>query len=99
MEIALPKWIVDEQKDPSIVLDFYRGKCLLKVQGYKKKVEIYSSKYKMDFEDFEKKVLSSNKENMGEWDDYIIWKGYHLSFKKWHERLEEISECSKLSTV
>jgi len=45
------------------------------------KINYYTSKYKMDFDSFERRVTQSSKENFKEWDDYLEWKGYQTRLK------------------
>lgn len=45
-------------------MEYLTAKALLKMHEYKKKEEIYKSKYKEEFEDFEKSVLSNKKRKL-----------------------------------
>lgn len=90
MRKTLPKWVQEEQKDPRVFIEYATAKALLKMQEYRKRDEVYRSKYKMSFEDFEKIVLSAKEENFAMWDDYLEWKAFHSAYIMWEERYKSI---------
>lgn len=47
---------------------------------------IYENKYKLEFDDFEKQVQKSKKENFDIWDDYIVWQALNTAYQKWQKR-------------
>ncbi|MBS1514932.1 MAG: hypothetical protein JSS63_07860 [Bacteroidetes bacterium] len=46
-----------------------------------RKLEYFSKKYNSTFEEFEKKIKTSKKENFEEWDDYIEWNAFQNSYQ------------------
>jgi hypothetical protein len=58
---------------------------------FKKQMEIFERKYKTEFDEFEKRMKKTEKEDFEEWDDYIIWEGLHKGYLKWKEVYEGIS--------
>lgn len=50
---------------------------LYEYQVVKSKLDLYSKKYSMDFDSFEKHINITTIENFYEWDDYIEWKAYY----------------------
>ncbi len=89
----LPSWVKEEQENLQSFIEYLTAKALLKMQEYRKKEEVYKSKYKEEFEDFEKSVLSNKKESFTLWDDYIEWKAFHTAFTMWEERYMSISNA------
>ncbi|MBI4137907.1 MAG: hypothetical protein HY472_01520 [Candidatus Sungbacteria bacterium] len=60
-----------------------------KMKEYERQAQVFTEKYKTQFDAFEKNLLSSKKENTALWDDYLIWKGVEEARKKWMKRYEE----------
>jgi len=89
----LPKWTEEIPNKDEMYTNFWIGTALVKMQEYNKRSEVYFARYRMPFEKFEKKVLSSKKENLSEWDDYIVWKGIEKARSLWSARYEELRKC------
>lgn len=85
--ITLPSWLKEISPQPKIYLKrLLKSSAFVKMQEYKKKLQIYEIKYRTQFDEFEKKVKSLNKENFEMWDDYIIWQGLNKAYEKWQKR-------------
>ena len=50
--------------------------CMSEINNVKDKLQNFTKKYSSSFNDFEKKIKKSKKENFSEWDDYMEWKSY-----------------------
>ena len=92
--IKLPKWTEKIPNKNEMYADFWIGTSLVKMQDYTKRSEVYAARYRMSFKEFEDKVLSSKKENIRDWDDYIIWKGIEEARSLWSVRYEELRKCA-----
>ncbi len=66
------------------------SEALSKMEYYKERGEAFEKKYKMSFEEFEKRVNTSKEENFGEWDDYIDWGAYKSAFRELKKEYEEL---------
>lgn len=71
--------------------EFLLSTSITKMTEYKKQMEIFERKYKTEFEEFQKRIRMSEKEDFEEWDDYIIWEGLHKGYMKWKEVYEDLS--------
>jgi len=91
MAVKVPEWVLEEATEEEILIDWSTALALRKMQEYARQAEVYKRRYKLPFEEFERRVLSSDKENPEEWDDYVVWKGLHLAAEKWRKRYEELS--------
>jgi hypothetical protein len=58
-----------------MIIDLYYSSIIFELHQTKSKFEIFEKKYNSSFNDFEKKIKNSKKENFKQWDDYIEWKG------------------------
>jgi hypothetical protein len=92
--IKLPKWTEKIPNKNEMYADFWIGTSLIKMQEYNKKSEVYTARYSMSFKEFEDKVLSSKKESIREWDDYVIWKGIEEARSLWSARYKELRKCA-----
>ena len=90
----LPEWTDKIPNKDEMYADFWLGTALVKMQEYNKRSEVYATRYHMPFKEFEVKVLSSKKENLSEWDDYIVWKGIEEARVIWSVRYEELCKCA-----
>ena len=63
------------------VKKLYETELTFELNQVKDKIELYSKKYDSSFEQFEKKVNSSDKENFEEWDDYMEWNAFQKSYQ------------------
>ena len=62
------------------VKKLYETELTFELNQVKDKIELYSKKYESSFEQFEKKVNTSEKENFEEWDDYMEWNAFQKSY-------------------
>lgn len=90
----LPKWVEEIPNRDEMYVDFWLSTALVKMQGYAKRAEIYRDKYGVPFDEFSTRVLSAKKENLPEWDDYIVWKGIEEAKNLWLNRYEELRQCA-----
>ncbi len=90
----LPKWTDNVPNKDEMYVDFWIGTALVKMQEYGKRSEVYTARYHIPFKKFETKVLSSKKENLCEWDDYIVWKGIEEACAIWSARYKELYKCA-----
>jgi len=95
MAVKVPEWVLEEATEEEILIDWSTALALRKMQEYARQAEVYKRRYKLPFEEFERRVLSSDKENPEEWDDYVVWKGLHLAAEKWRKRYEELLACMR----
>ncbi len=61
-----------------------------KESHYREKIRMFEKKYKIQFEEFEKRIESSAKESFEEWDDYIDWKAYKNFLSRLEDRIHDI---------
>lgn len=57
------------------IKDLYYTDLVYETHLVQDKINCFTSKYKTDFESFERLIKSKDSEVFGEWDDYIEWKG------------------------
>lgn len=82
-----------ETKD-ELLRDFLCSITLAKVSDYRKREEVYEKKYRQRFEEFEKRVLDKDREEIfEEWDDYILWKAIHKAYELWAKKYKMIEKC------
>ena len=94
MAIAkMPKWTDEVANKDEMYANFWIGTAMVKTQEYSKRSEVYASRHCMSFKEFEQKVLSSKKENLHEWDDYVVWKGIEEARAIWSTRYKELCKC------
>lgn len=65
-------------------------KALTRAEYYQSRCLKMEQKYGTKYTDFKKKVEESGKEVFSEWDDLLVWEGYHLAWKEWMTRYEEL---------
>jgi len=88
--IIIPKWFKEINRSPqSYMREMFKTLAFLKMKEYERELQPFKEKYKISFEEFEKKVKSQKKENFEIWDDYLVWKGLHLARQKWLKRYEK----------
>ena len=64
--------IIDKEK----AKDMYYANMMYEYHKVYEKIRLFTKKYAMSFEQFEKDIKSSEKEDFEKWDDYMEWKGY-----------------------
>ena len=93
VSIQIPSSIAKDFSDEALYL--YQDKILTKVEYYKSRLSQMESKYHMTFQEFKKKVETSDKEIFSEWDDLMLWEGYYLGFQEWSKKNDDIQKCMK----
>lgn len=89
--ITIPKWVWEISPQPQKYLkEIFKTLAYLKMKEYERQLQPFKEKYKISFEQFEKKVKTQKKENFELWDDYLIWKGLNQAYQKWFKRYKEI---------
>lgn len=86
-----PEWVKELSPTPEkYIRDFFKNLAFLKMKELEREMEVYEKKYRISFEEFEKKLKKKKKENFKSWDDYLVWKGIYLARQKWFKRYKEI---------
>ncbi len=57
------------------VKDMYYANLMYEYRRVSEKIRLYEKKYGMSFDDLEKGLKGSEKEDFEKWDDYLEWKG------------------------
>ncbi len=55
---------------------------LFQMHILKSKLDLFTNKYKSNFEEFESHIKSSDTENFELWDDMMEWKAYQKSYEE-----------------
>lgn len=58
------------------VKDMYYAGLMYEYHRVTEQIRLFEKKYGMSFDEFEKAVKSSEKEDIERWDNYMEWKGY-----------------------
>jgi hypothetical protein len=90
--IRLPKVAADIVSAKEIIA-LLTDKALIKAEYYQSRCREMEQKYGTYLADFRKKVEESEEEIFSEWDDLIVWEGYHTGRKEWVRRHEELKNC------
>lgn len=85
--IKLPSDIIS-MVNRSEILNMLMNKAINKMEYYRTRCSEMEKKYGMDFDAFQKKVNGEEKEVCSEWDDLILWEGYHYAYKEWKTKYE-----------
>lgn len=89
--ITIPKWVREIAPAPQkYIKELLKALAFLKMKEYERELQPFKEKYKVSFEQFEKRLKSQEKENFKVWDDYLIWKGLYLTYQKWLKRYKGI---------
>ncbi len=64
--------IIDKEK----AKDMYYANMMCEYHKVTEKIRLFTKKYAISFEQFEKDIKDSEKEDFEKWDDYMEWKGY-----------------------
>ena|SRR3990170_8092660 len=87
---TLPKWVMELTPYPKqYVASILRNVVFAKMKEYERQRQVFESKYKIPFSQFEKRVKTQKTENFEFWDDYIVWKGLQNAYHKWHKRYQK----------
>jgi hypothetical protein len=74
------------------VIDLYYSTVVFEIHQTENKLELFRKKYNSSFNDFEKKIKSSGKENIKYWDDYIEWKGLSKYYQDILSKKKDLDE-------
>ncbi|NJE10828.1 hypothetical protein [Thermococcus sp. MAR1] len=77
------------------VLAHERLRVISELAPIREKIKLFEEKYGMKFEEFEKKIKSSE-ESFEAWDDYIEWKAYVKKLEELKSRLREIEHAQRV---
>ena len=77
------------------IKEYEKLKIISQATPIKEKVKIFENKYNCSFKEFEKK-MGKNKENFGEWDDYIEWKAYLDTLEDLQRKQREIENAKHI---
>jgi hypothetical protein len=91
-KIKLPSDVIGMVTSAEI-LSMLSNKSLNKMEYFRTRCIEMEKKYGMDFDAFQKKVNSEEKEVFSEWDDLILWEGYYYGYKEWKTKYEELKRC------
>lgn len=72
------------------IKDMYYAQLMFDYHRFTEKIKLFEKKYGMSYEEFEKNIKSSEKEDIKKWDDYIEWKGYLKALKKLLQEKKEL---------
>lgn len=64
--------IIDKERAKNM----YYANIISEYHKASEKNRLFKKKYAMPFEQFEKDIKNSKKEDFERWDDYMEWKGY-----------------------
>ena len=90
--IRLPKVVADIVSAKEIVA-LLTDKALSKAEYYQSRCQEMEQKHRTYLADFRKKVEDSEEEIFSEWDDLIVWEGYHLGRREWVRKYKELKNC------
>jgi len=91
-KIKLPSGVIGMVTRTEI-LNMLSNKAFNKMEYFRTRCIEMEKKYGMDFDAFQKKINSEEKEVFSEWDDLILWEGYHYGYKEWKTKYEELKRC------
>lgn len=81
------------------IKEFMKLNVISQITLIKEKIKFFENKYKCSFEDFEKKIKETEKEDFERWDDYIEWKAYVESLKDLEEKLRKIEDARDIKVT
>ncbi len=64
--------IIDKEK----AKEMYYANMMCEYHKVNEKIRLFTKKYSKAFDQFEKDIKGSEKEDFEKWDDYMEWKGY-----------------------
>lgn len=80
------------------LIEFQKLKLISKLVLIKEKINLFESKYRLKFLDFEA-TFESKEENFDHWDDYIAWKAYVHSEKALNKQIEDLANVKHIKIV
>ncbi|MBU1487363.1 hypothetical protein KKH56_04860 [bacterium] len=92
MEINVPRWVKEEKGGADIVRSLL-FEAATKAEYYRSRMLSFEKKYGATYEGFEQKIKKAKEEAFEEWDDLVVWEGFHQAYCEWKERYEGLKEC------
>lgn len=78
--------VIDKEK----VKDMYYANLMYEHHRVAEKIRLFEKTYGMSFDEFEKDLKVSEKEDFKKWDDYMEWKGYKKVMQKLIKEKQEL---------
>lgn len=72
------------------IKDLYYANLLYDLHVAEEKLDLFKTKYKKTFDEYEKMLKENKKENFEEWDDYIEWQAYIKNYDELLNSIEEV---------
>ncbi|MCL0038249.1 hypothetical protein M1N53_01865 [Thermodesulfovibrionales bacterium] len=72
------------------VKDMYYAGLMYEYHRVTEQIRLFEKKYGMSFDEFEKAVKSSEKEDIERWDNYMEWKGYEKVLQRLVKEKKEL---------
>ncbi len=79
------------KNEKSALINIIHELSMSKMAEFESAMKDFEKKYNMDFEDFQSKIKTSEKEDFEKWDDYIEWKAYFTAYNYWNSVHKESS--------
>jgi len=79
------------KNEKSALIHIVHDLSLSKMKEYESAMREFEKKYNLIFEEFEKQLKATSKEDFEKWDDYIEWKAYAKAYSYWKSVHEESS--------
>ncbi len=76
------------------IIDLLIDKALGKKDLYKSKIEMFESKYGVNYASFKKKA-EKGEENFEEWDNLLLWEGFLIAYREWNRKYKDLKLCMK----
>ncbi|MFH1859681.1 MAG: hypothetical protein ABH870_01510 [bacterium] len=95
MELHVPKWVKEEKGEVDIIRSLSFG-AFAKMEYYQSRMLSFEKKYGMPYERFEKRMKNAKEEHLEEWDNFIIWEGFHQAYCEWQERYNGLKKCMRV---
>ena len=76
------------------IIDLLIDKALGKKDLYKSKIEMFESKYGINYTSFKKKTEKGS-ENFEEWDNLLLWEGFLIAYREWNRKYKDLKLCIK----
>ncbi|MBU1698477.1 MAG: hypothetical protein KKD21_15790, partial [Proteobacteria bacterium] len=82
MEIHVPRWVKEERGEVDIVRSLL-FEAATKMEYYRSRMLAFEKKYRMSYERFGEKIKKAEDEDFEEWDDLVVWEGFHQAYCEW----------------
>ncbi|QTA87892.1 hypothetical protein [Desulfonema magnum] len=91
--IKVPANVADMITTGEIII-LLTDKALSRAEYYRSKCSEMEQRHGIGYTDFKKKVEEAEREVFSDWDDLLVWEGYHLGYKEWMNKYEELRNCT-----